>query len=657
MLPDVDTAVTDPVIGCVLDGRYEVTGRVARGGMATVYVAIDRRLDRRVAVKVMHPALAEDADFVVRFHREAKAAARITHPNVVSVTDQGSDAGLVFLVMEYVAGRTLRSLLRERGRLTPAQALEIYEPVSAALAAAHAAGLVHRDVKPENVLLADDGRVQVADFGLARAVAASSLTATTGLLMGTVAYLAPEQVAGEAAPDPRADVYAAGIVLFEMLTGSPPHDGETPLAVAYKHLHADIPAPSRLVPGTPAVLDALVADATARDPRRRPADGAELLSRVRRARQAVAPIGLPAAGEAGGGTARDAPTDRLPDLPVGTGAPGATEVRATEVHPTARLEAADRLAGGPPGPPAFPTIGQPRRGARGRAVAAGLVLALVCGAAGWAGWWFGDGRYTRVPKLIGLQLQAFRAEVRADALHVRMEPAVYSYTVPAGQVAEQSPRPGTRLVRGGTIRIALSRGPLLFRVPAVLGETAAAATAALHAAHLGPVAISGRYETTGTTGTVVGITPPAGTPERPGTPVTLVVDLGPPPVGVPTLYPDEPLRAAEAALTAVGLHPVITRVYDAKVPAGDVISENPPGGVTAHVGDTVTLTESLGPQYVAVPNVVQLSPSAAAAALRAVGLVPVLQEIPGGFGGVVVATNPPAGTRVRPGTTVTVYTI
>lgn len=649
MLPDVDTAVTDPVIGCVLDGRYEVTGRVARGGMATVYVAVDRRLDRRVAVKVMHPALAEDADFVVRFHREAKAAARITHPNVVSVTDQGSDAGLVFLVMEYVAGRTLRSLLHERGRLTPTQALEICEPVAAALAAAHAAGLVHRDVKPENVLLADDGRVKVADFGLARAVAASSLTATTGLLMGTVAYLAPEQVAGGVSPDPRADVYAAGIVLFEMLTGSPPHDGETPLAVAYKHLHADIPAPSRLVPGSPAVLDALVADATARDPHRRPADGAELLSRVRRARQLVAPGGLAALGQAGGGPAGEAPTERLPDLPVSTGAP--------EVHVTARLEAADRRAGAPPNLPAFPTLGQPRRGARVRAVAAGLVLALVCGAAGWAGWWFGDGRYTRVPKLIGLQLQAFRAELRADALRVRMEPAVYSYTVPAGQVAEQSPRPGTRLVRGGTIRIALSRGPLLFRVPAVLGETAAAATAALHAAHLGPVAISGRYETTGTTGTVVGITPPAGTPERPGTPVTLVVDLGPPPVGVPTLYPDEPLRAAEAALTAVGLHPVVTRVYDAKVPAGDVISENPPGGVTAHVGDSVTLTESLGPQYVGVPNVVQLSPSAAAAALRAIGLVPVLEEIPGGFGGVVVATNPPAGTQVRPGTTVTVYTI
>jgi eukaryotic-like serine/threonine-protein kinase len=233
----VDTTVRDPLVGQVLDGRYRVESRLARGGMATVYEAVDERLDRTIALKVMHPGLAEDEQFVSRFIREAKAAARLSHPNVVAVFDQGADGGHVFLAMEYVAGRTLRDLMREHGRLSPRQALEVLEPVLAALGAAHHAGIVHRDVKPENVLLADDGRVKVADFGLARAVTSStSHTATSGILMGTVAYLSPEQVERGVA-DQRSDVYAAGILLYEMLTGVKPYDGETAIQVAYRHVH------------------------------------------------------------------------------------------------------------------------------------------------------------------------------------------------------------------------------------------------------------------------------------------------------------------------------------------------------------------------------------------------------------------------------------
>ena len=240
-LGQVDTAVTDPVVGLVLEGRYRLEERLARGGMSTVYVGHRPAAAPTVAVKVMAEHLAHDPTFVDRFTREARAAAMLSHPNVVGVFDQGSDQGLVFLVMELVRGRTLRDLLTARGRLTVAEAFAVLEPVLAGLAAAHRAGIVHRDIKPENVLIGDDGVVKVADFGLARAVVGTGQTSQTGgVLIGTVAYLSPEQVERGRA-DARSDVYAAGIVLYEMLTGHPPYGGDTPLAVAYQHVHHDVP--------------------------------------------------------------------------------------------------------------------------------------------------------------------------------------------------------------------------------------------------------------------------------------------------------------------------------------------------------------------------------------------------------------------------------
>ncbi|MFL6160153.1 MAG: protein kinase domain-containing protein, partial [Marmoricola sp.] len=282
----------DPLIGRVLDGRYEVGPKIARGGMATVYQARDLRLDRTVAVKIMHSGLADDPEFVSRFEREARSAARLSHPGVVSVFDQGDDRGTLFLVMEYVPGLTLRDLIRKDAPMDPGKALELIEPVLAALAAAHASGMIHRDVKPENVLLATDlnsgaGRVKVADFGLARAINAETQhTATGGVLIGTVSYLSPELVVDGKA-DARSDVYAAGVLLYEMLTGQKPHQADSPIQVAYKHVHEDIAPPSRRVPGIPPYVDALVARATARDKDLRPADARILLHQVRRVRHAL----------------------------------------------------------------------------------------------------------------------------------------------------------------------------------------------------------------------------------------------------------------------------------------------------------------------------------------------------------------------------------
>ncbi|MCA6096102.1 protein kinase, partial [Streptomyces sp. SCA3-4] len=289
----MDTTLPDPLVDHLLDGRYRVEARVAVGGMATVYRAMDTRLDRVLALKVMHPSLAADGAFVDRFIREAKSVARLDHPNVVSVFDQGTDGRYVYLAMEYVAGCTLRDVLRERGALQPRAALDVVEPVLAALGAAHLAGLVHRDMKPENVLIGDDGRVKVADFGLVRAVDTNTTT-STGSVLGTVSYLAPEQIEHGTA-DPRADVYACGVVLYEMLTGTKPHTGGTPAQILYQHLHEDVPAPSASVPGLAPGLDALVAAATARDPRLRPADAVALLGEVRDVRAALSAEQLDAA--------------------------------------------------------------------------------------------------------------------------------------------------------------------------------------------------------------------------------------------------------------------------------------------------------------------------------------------------------------------------
>ena len=293
----MDTTLARPPVGRLLDGRYRVESLIATGGMATVYLGTDTRLDRTVALKIMHAELANDEDFVRRFVGEARSVARLSHPNVVGVYDQGADGRTLYLAMEYVPGRTLRDLLNEQGSLGPREALDIMEGVLGGLGAAHAAGLAHRDVKPENVLLTGEHAVKVADFGLARMLAGTSHT-KTGMLIGTAAYLAPEQVS-QGVADARTDVYAAGIMLFEMLTGQQPHTADTPLAVAYKHVNEAVPVPSQLVNGIPPALDDLVLRATSRNPDLRPADGGQFMRSLNEVRLSLppAPPAAPAAGQ------------------------------------------------------------------------------------------------------------------------------------------------------------------------------------------------------------------------------------------------------------------------------------------------------------------------------------------------------------------------
>src|SRR5690349_15080217 len=322
----MDTTLARVPIGQLLDGRYRVESHLAHGGMATVYLGTDTRLDRTVALKIMHAELANDEDFVRRFVAEARSVAKLSHPNVVAVYDQGADGRTLYLAMEYVPGRTLRDLLHERTTLRPREALDIIEGVLSGLAAAHAAGIAHRDVKPENVLLGQAQSVKVADFGLARLLSDVSHT-KSGLLIGTAAYLAPEQVAGGRA-DFRTDVYATGSMLFELLTGRQPFTGDTPLAVAYRHVNEVVPAPSSLVPGLPPALDSLVALATSRDPGLRPADAGQFLRAITGARHGLpldVPPPAPYSADAGLPGA-------APGLPGG-GLPGAPTVAAFGVMP------------------------------------------------------------------------------------------------------------------------------------------------------------------------------------------------------------------------------------------------------------------------------------------------------------------------------------
>ncbi len=329
----MDTALSP--VGLLLGGRYHVGSRIARGGMATVYLGTDTRLDRVVALKIAHPELSDDAEFVRRFIGEARSAARLSSPNVVGIYDQGSDKRLHYIAMEYVAGRTLRELLNERGRLSPREALDIMSGILAGLDAAHQAGFAHRDVKPENVLITGSGTVKVADFGLARAVAGAVQT-KGGMIIGTAAYLAPEQISGGTS-DARTDVYAAGIVLFELLTGKQPHTADSPLAVAYKHVNEVVPAPSSVVPGLSPGLDAMVAMATSRDPDLRPASAGQFLQAIQEIRDA----------QAGAGTAAYPSPQRGMDQ-HGAGLPGAA-VPAAALY----ADSAPYPAPGYPGPVSY----------------------------------------------------------------------------------------------------------------------------------------------------------------------------------------------------------------------------------------------------------------------------------------------------------------
>ncbi|WP_328486858.1 Stk1 family PASTA domain-containing Ser/Thr kinase [Streptomyces zaomyceticus] len=633
----MDTTLQDPLVGRLLDGRYRVDARIAVGGMATVYRAVDTRLDRVLALKVMHPALATDAAFVERFIREAKSVARLSHPNVVGVFDQGAEGAYVYLAMEYVAGCTLRDVLRERGALAPRAALDILEPVLAALGAAHRAGFVHRDMKPENVLIGDDGRVKVADFGLVRAV--GSATATTGSVLGTVSYLAPEQIEHGTA-DTRADVYACGVVLYEMLTGGKPHSGDTPAQVLYQHLNTDVPAPSATVPGLAPELDELVAAATARNPEVRPHDAVALLALLREARAGLGDEQLDAVPPQ---ALSEAPRDTAEDRTSVIARPVPAEADAGQVLHTNRLPA-------PEAPPSG------RRGFRRRppngplALVIGVLLALGLGA---GVWYINSGQFTRVPAVLGQTEAAATKRVTDAGLEVGTTKRAFSDVYERGTVMASDPAPGERLRGNGTVTLTLSRGPEIVKVPNLRNKPLAEAKRALEEEGLAAGVITTAFSDTVAQGSVISSDPEPGTDRAPDSAVALVVSKGSP-IDVPDVT-GETVADATAALQEAGLEVVVApERIDSPEDAGSVAAQSLAEGSRAAEGDTITLTVSKGPKLVEVPDVTGETTDDARTALEEAGFeVEVKKSFPY-LGDTVASQSVEGGSTAPEGSTVTI---
>ena len=602
--------------------------------MATVYLATDQRLDRLVAVKIMHGHLADDSQFKERFIQEARSAARLAHPNVVNVFDQGQDAESAYLVMEYLPGITLRELLQEYGALTPEQTMDITEAVLGGLAAAHKAGIVHRDLKPENVLLADDGRIKIGDFGLARA--ASANTATGQALLGTIAYLSPELVTRGIA-DTRSDIYAVGIMMFEMLTGEQPYKGEQPMQIAYQHANDSVPAPSVFNPRVPAEWDELVLWATARDPHDRPADARALLDQVTETGRSLQ-TALPTAA-----------TQRtmLLTSPIPT-APPTDETQVLGMRggldaPTGSSATAE-LTG---------------RGATSRRrgwILFAAVLALAGLAAG-VGWWFaaGPGASVTIADVRGDTVDAARLILDDQGVQVADTAAeAFDLEIPAGLVAGTDPAAGEAIDRDTVVTIIVSLGPEPTTVPTVVSLPEADARLALTDAGFDVGKAISQFDPDIAEGSVIAVigadeqTLAAGANSFKGTAVQLLVSVGP----IPTVR-GLTVEAAQAALSARDLTGIVggESEFDNDVPLGNVLRVERTSEAPVRPGSTLTIIVSRGPDLVDVPNVVGESINDAVEILEAAGFTVRLEtNVPPGLRdsplAAVQSTSPASGERV-----------
>ncbi|MCS6710494.1 Stk1 family PASTA domain-containing Ser/Thr kinase [Brachybacterium sp. EF45031] len=679
----MSSATTSPAVGQLLDHRYRVEELIARGGMASVHRGVDERLGRPVALKIMHPHLADDESFRTRFFREAHSAARLAHPHVVPVYDQGEDGGQVYLAMQLIEGGTLRDLLRERAPLTIRTSLELAAQILEALGAAHRAGIIHRDVKPENVLLEHTGAgpldrtpgAKVADFGLARAIGAATAS-STGTLLGTVAYVSPETIT-RGSTDERSDLYSLGVVLFEMLTGTQPFVGEQPVHVAFQHVHEDIPAPSSRISTIPAGVDALVTWAAARRPDSRPVSAEALLSAVRE-QLADLPARVLDAIPA---PRTDADTQ---DVPRVTALLDVDPARASDDPPATPTEAAA------PRPPrrfltptprtvadedredpgtsartvamAVPRAPRARHGKRRRSsspwmrgAAVAAVLALTgTGAAQGADWYLGvgPGADRTVPVLAGTTLDDAEAALSSQDLTARTEER-FSSTVPAGHVVSVSPAPGSTVKKDTPVLLVVSRGVETFPVPDVTGASLEDARARVAEAGLTLVEDDPEFSETVPEGEV--IRQEAAAERLPsGGEVHVVLSRG----RVALDVPDTRGRTRGQAIALIekqGLRAEVVEAHSASTPKGAVASQKPTSG-TLHRGDTVRIVVSLGPEMVTVPNVFQKPEAEAVAALKNAGLTPKVVHDKGtpAFG-LVYQQDTAGGTSVPKGSTVLLH--
>lgn len=691
---------TSPGISLLLDDRYRVEEPIARGGMATVHRGHDQRLDRVVALKIMHPHLAMDEDFRRRFGREARSAARLAHRNVVGVFDQGEDADRIYLAMELVEGETLRARIVDQERLTIRESLAVTAQVLEALVAAHDAGIVHRDIKPENILIDRSELVKVADFGLARAIGSNNSSASATLL-GTVAYISPEVVT-QGHADERSDLYSLGVVLFEMLTGRQPFIGDQPVHIAFQHVHEDIPAPSTLVSGIPRELDSLVTWAAARPVEQRPASAADLLRAVEELSVTLPAAVLETRPEQLGDTdTSDVPrlTTSLDEVaselghgprafPAALLAPGeeeaaavrdASELSAPPASRTASPSSSTDGAGAHGEEPQATALGEddetPRvvtmrapRTPRGRHLPRGtrrrsrlmrllavlsLVAALGTGAWGGGDWYLntGPGADRTIPLVTGATLGDAEAALTAADLAVHTEER-FDDTVPAGHVISSSPSTGTSVKKGTNVEVVVSKGEQTFPVPQVVGSDLESARTAVEELGLVLVEDDPAFSETVAEGEIISQSASAEALPVDGE-VHVVVSQGRQPITVPDQTGNS-AGAARSALEGAGFRVTAAQAHSGSVPQGAVISQSPASG-SLFRGDAVHLVTSLGPEMVSVPDVFRQPEAEAKATLEAAGFaVTVVHDKGDPVFGLVYEQSAAAGGQLEKGSTVTV---
>jgi serine/threonine-protein kinase len=611
----------------ILADRYELLGHIARGGMADVYEARDSLLGRRVAVKVLHSQFSSDEAFVKRFRREAQAAANLSHPNIVGIYDWGQEGSTYFIVMELVEGKSLRDVLRDEGPLLPRRAIEISAEVAAALSVAHRSGLVHRDVKPGNMLLTPDGTVKVTDFGIARAWDDSSELTKTGAVIGTATYFSPEQAQGSPA-DERSDIYALGVVMYEMLTGRPPFSGESPVAVAYQHVSSVAAQPSLDNPDIPPDLDRIVMRALDKSPEMRYQTADELRQDLLLFLRGEIPAAVPAG---------DAPTQVMPPSPV----PPATAT-PDEIY--------RQIA-----PPEQTTSQLPfiiTTFALVVALGVGIFLLLRALAPGTE-----EPTTTAVPNVAGMTQTEALLELQQLGFNVIPEPSA-SDTVEEGRVIATKPPAGEEAEDGAIIIVYVSLGAEAFPVPPVVGQDLARATELIEKAGLVLGTVEQVPDDTAPEGQVISQDPPAGEDAAPETPVNLVVSTGLEEFPIP----DDLIGRSEGdvgfILGNLGLEPVFETEFSSEILEGFVVRTEPGGGATVKKGDQVTVFVSEGPEPVEVPNLIGSTEEQARSALEALGLVlrvnATTVEVSPDLDGLVAEQLPSAGTEVEPGTTISV---
>jgi len=624
--------------GELIDGRYQLLRQVANGGMASIYEAIDTRLDRKVAVKIMHPHLAQDEAFVSRFIKEAKAAAALSHPNIVAVQDQGwnqSGVPAVFLVMELIEGHTLREYLNERGRFEIKDAINYLTPILSALAAAHALGIVHRDIKPENILISKEGRVKIADFGLARGeLIGSTMTAESSVILGSVSYLSPEQVQRGIA-DSRSDVYAAGIVAYEMLTGEKPFSAETPIQIAYMHVNEEIPRLRSKRKEIPQALDELIASATAKNPDERPRTAGEFLDKLQQIQIDLDPrknqmdLGLDLPVE----PIREKVRKKVKeDVPVKDPEPVVETTKEIRRKEEKKQRASKRVR-------------------RNRKVALLLAVALGVG-----GWWtlVGPGSRVVVPSVVGGSFDEAVNVVSPLGLTAVVVENRFDEEIPKSKIIESIPAGGGRVDAGGTVKLIVSKGPERYAVPMTTGLTPEAAQAALKKFPLLVGTINEVFNSEIPKGFVISTSPASGASVKRDTTVNLLVSKGIEQIALAS-YLGKSGEQALNELTEAGFSVEAGYAFNETVPELAVISQSPAGGTTANKGGKVTILISKGPRNTVIPRtVITMEAKAAQQLLESLGLKVRVVSVGNNKKKVVKTVSPAANTSVKRGSLVTI---